>query len=416
MGPITLFDKSFLQSLTLDEAIWFDAFFMPVICPIFYTETLADLAKAQTNRTADEAVRIIAKKTPEMSGSPCLFHQELAARNLLGYDVPMNGRIPRPGGRYVRGGGRSGIVYDEDPETKAFGRWQDEQFFEVERLFAAGWRRMLEEADLNEIAKVLRDHGVDGKSCTSLEHAKRMAQEIVEGSSNPYTRLAVAARFFDIPQQYHSTLIEQWEDLGRPTLTAFAPYAAYVLTLEMFFHISIAANLISSERPSNRTDIAYLFYLPFCMMFVSSDKLHRRSASPFLRSDQQFVWGPDLKDDLNRLNTHYLALPEEERDLGVMRIASHPPIEGGFLTTKLWRKWMSKTVFSERDHAEAMDPEKSRELVEQLSAFTEGETLSASQSPSTNDEVEAMSIRRSVRRRKGSWYLVPKDLPDTTHE
>ena len=414
MGPITLFDKSFLQSLTLDEAIWFDAFFTPVICPIFYVETLADLAKAQTNRTADEAVRIIAKKTPEMSGNPCLFHQELAARNLLGYDVPMDGRIPRPGGRYVTGGGRTGIVYDEGPETKAFGRWQHEQFFEVERLFAAGWRRMLEEADLNEMAKVIRDLGVDGKSCTSLGHAKKMAQEIVEGSSNPYTRLAMAARFFDIPQQYQSTLFEQWEGLGRPALSAFAPYAAYVLTVEMFFHISIAANLISPERPSNRTDIAYLFYLPFCMMFVSSDKLHCRSASLFLRSDQQFVWGHDLKDDLNRLNTHYLALPEEKRDLGVTRIARHPPIKGEYLTTALWRKWMSDAALSEPDYAGELDPENSRKLVEQLNAFTEGETLSASQVSKTNDEPEAMAIGRSVHHRKGSWYLLPKDLSDPT--
>ena len=47
MGPIALFDKSFLQSLSLDEAVWFDAFYMPVICPIFFVESLADLAKAQ---------------------------------------------------------------------------------------------------------------------------------------------------------------------------------------------------------------------------------------------------------------------------------------------------------------------------------------------------------------------------------
>ncbi len=27
MGPIALFDKSFLQSLTVDELVWFDHFF-----------------------------------------------------------------------------------------------------------------------------------------------------------------------------------------------------------------------------------------------------------------------------------------------------------------------------------------------------------------------------------------------------
>lgn len=164
MGPITLFDKSFLQPLSLDEAVWFDAFFIPVICPIFYVETLANLAKVQTNRTADAAVRIIAAKTPQLSGNPCLFHKELAAHNLLGYDVPMDGRVPRPGGRYVTGGNRTGIVYDESAEMRAFARWQAEEFFEVERLFAAGWRTMLDDANLHEIAEGFRKLGVDGKS------------------------------------------------------------------------------------------------------------------------------------------------------------------------------------------------------------------------------------------------------------
>ena len=186
---------------------------------------------------------------------------------------------------------------------------------------------------------------MDGKSCNSLEQAKEMAQEIVDSSSNPYERLEMAVQFFHIPQQHYSTLIERWKALGQPVLSAFAPYAAYVLTVEIFFHISVAANLISSERPSNRTDIAYLFYLPFCMMFVSNDRLHRRTAKLFLRSNQEFVWGSDLKDDLKRLNTHFLALPEEERDQGVLRISRHPPIEGEFLTTALWRKWMSDTAF-----------------------------------------------------------------------
>lgn len=28
MGPTTLFDKSFLQSLSTDEAVWFDNYFL----------------------------------------------------------------------------------------------------------------------------------------------------------------------------------------------------------------------------------------------------------------------------------------------------------------------------------------------------------------------------------------------------
>lgn len=416
MGPITLFDKSFLQSLSLDEAVWFDAFYMSVVCPIFYVETLADLAKVATNRTADAAVRIIAQKTPELSGGPCAFHAELAVHNLLGNDVPMDGRIPRGGGRYVTGGGRTGVVYDESPEMKAFARWQDEQFSEVERLFAAGWRTTLGNADLNVIARQFRSLGVDGKRCTSLEQASSMAQNIVAASSEPFKQLDMAVRFFDVPREHHRKVVARWEARGQPALSTFAPYAAYVLTIEMFFHISVAAKLISSGRPSNRTDIAYLFYLPFCMMFVSNDKLHRRTASLFLRPDQQFVWGPDLKSDLGRLNAHYLTLPEAERNLGVTRIAKHPPTDAEYLTTTLWRRWMSDKMFSERSKTGAADPGRAHKLVEEFRAFTEGETLSPEQFPKTDDEVEAMTIKRRLRRRKGAWYLLPKDLPSPTPE
>jgi len=416
MGPIAVFDKSFLQSLSLDEAVWFDAFFLTVICPIFYVETLADLAKAHGDRSAETAVRIIAQKTPDIGGSPCVMHMEMAIHNLLGYDIPMDGRIPRPGGRHVSGGGRTGVVYDESPEEKAFARWQAEQFHEVERLFAADWRKTLEAMDLNEIAKGLRAIGIDGKVCASIEQAADLAQAVVNEASSPYERLGMAVRFFGVPRQHHAAIIQRWKEKGQPVLSAFAPYAAYVLRVEVFFHIALAASLISADRPSNRTDIAYLFYLPFCMMFVSSDKLHRRIAKLFMRPDQEFVWGPDLKVDLKRLNEHYLALPEAEREKGVMRLSRRPPADGDFLTTKLWSRWMNPGAFAERDHASEMDSEKSEMLVEQLKAFTKGKTISQEDIPSLSGEPEALSIERKIPRKKGAWFLVPKDLPPAKDE
>lgn len=50
IGPIFLFDKSFLQSLSVDESVWFNNFFICNVCPIFYCETLADLGKSVSQR------------------------------------------------------------------------------------------------------------------------------------------------------------------------------------------------------------------------------------------------------------------------------------------------------------------------------------------------------------------------------
>ena len=74
-----LFDKSFLQSLSVDESVWFDRHFAPVVCPVFYAETLADLAKEPTaSGPAEKQVRTIAQKFPEMSGYPSASHLNMA--------------------------------------------------------------------------------------------------------------------------------------------------------------------------------------------------------------------------------------------------------------------------------------------------------------------------------------------------
>jgi hypothetical protein len=66
MGPNVIFDKSFLQSLNVDESVWFNHFFLSNICPLFYIETLADLDKKNNiNRPADRVVGEIASKFPE---------------------------------------------------------------------------------------------------------------------------------------------------------------------------------------------------------------------------------------------------------------------------------------------------------------------------------------------------------------
>ena len=84
MGPITIFDKSFLQSLNIDEAVLFDHFFLSNICPIYFLETLADLEKTViVGRSPEEEVRILAAKTPQ-HGKPNMFDTKIYTGNLLG--------------------------------------------------------------------------------------------------------------------------------------------------------------------------------------------------------------------------------------------------------------------------------------------------------------------------------------------
>ena len=412
MGPITLFDKSFLQSLKIDESVWFDNFFYSVICPIFYVETLADLRKPKLRRPPEQEVGIIADKFPEMYALPTPNHQETAILDLLGNYAPLTGQIPASGGRLVELGEQRGIVYDQSPEAKVFLRWQSREFDAIEREFASDWRAKLESLDLKKVADGFRDIGISGRNCKSLPEAKSIADVLVSGPNKKFETLRQVCLVLDVPERERQLILRRWLMSERP-LSIFAPYAAHILTVELFFQISLAADLISSDRPSHRVDIAYLYYLPFCQVFVSSDKLHRKCAPLFLREDQSFIWGQELKSALSDLNEHYCRLPESEKEKGVMQFAPYPPPELESIVSKTWDRHLP--IWREDAKEPRIKPYPNPELNNKLTNLYNAPSL-----PDTVDvdpeNVDLMSIKRMVHKKKGNWLQLPHDLEDNDNE
>ena len=78
-----------------------------------------------------------------------------------------------------------------------------------------------------------------------------------------------------------TTVLERWNTVNQPALTHFAPYASFILRVEAFLAIAHEYALISYD-PNSRSDITYFHYVPFCNVFVSSDRLHLRTAKFFL--------------------------------------------------------------------------------------------------------------------------------------
>ncbi len=409
MGPITLFDKSFIQSLSLDESVWFDHFFYSVICPIFYVETLADLSKQMPEgKTAEKEVSKIADKFPEMTGNPCMYHAELSIANLLGNPVSMDGRIMIRGGIPVKSGERRGFVFENFPETEAFDRWQRGNFFEVEEKYAKEWRQAVSSLDLNQSSSLLQKFQIDPNECKSLEDAYRLANGIVS-ANRPYDQMALAVLFLQIPKEHHQSILQTWQLRGLPPIQSYAPYASFVIKVELFFQIAVAAGLISASRPSNRVDIAYLFYLPFCMVFVSSDKLHRRCTPLFLRDNQSFIWGLDLKEDLKQLNERYKNLPIDVKEKGIMGFASTPPQEEDYITSSLWDRHLNPN-WRDKEEIKTELPPSNKELVDELNKFSNAEPLKLGEVDFDAESAEAMSVQRMIRKKKGNWFQVPKDL------
>jgi hypothetical protein len=413
MGPIALFDKSFLQSLSLEEAVFFDHFFLPVICPLFYVETLADLEKhVREGRTPEQEVGMIADKVPEMSGHPCAYHIDLGATTLFGANVALDGRIPIAGGRPVKVDGKTGFVHAESAAAQAFRRWQEREFLVVERQFAQMWRTSLNNLDLAGIAAGIQAMGITPGNCRSLQDAKAIVDKSLErDDAGAVDQLNLALGLLEIPPEYDFRLLGRWATHGRRSLRRFAPYAAHVVAVELFFRIALGAALIGTADANNRTDMGYLFYIPFCHLFVSSDHLHRRCAPHFLRADQSFVWGQDLKADLCRLIKLYAGRPEEEKELGLMRLAPTPPAEDEGLVVQLWDRhllplWRKRATAGPQPR----DPEQDAELAAHINRLADAQGIPHDQMNFVPEDAHFVQIQRRVTKRRGGWWQLPKDL------
>jgi hypothetical protein len=219
MGPIALFDKSFLQSLSIDESVWFDHFFLTNVAPIFYVETLTDLNKpALKGRTPEREVSIIAEKFPDMHGIPCAHHTDLCINDLLGYSVPMTGQIPVSRGHLAKYAGKTGAVFQQSPESEAFSRWQDGEFREIERLYAQYWRQELQNLDLREVAGFFKALGINEKSCSNLQDANNLARAILHTSDKQSELMPSALIFLNVPYHLHHDIQKKLEYRWSSTL------------------------------------------------------------------------------------------------------------------------------------------------------------------------------------------------------
>lgn len=406
MGPITLFDKSFLQSLNIDESVWFNHFYLCNICPLFYIETLGDLEKEMKNgRTAEEVVGNIADKFPQ-SGTPNAYHESICYYNLLGHDIPDYGQILINYGRPVKENGKSGIVIEEAPEAEVFRRWQKREFLEIERLYAKEWRKQLSCIKLSELFELLNNFPYDISLAKSLEEVKEIVVKFLSSPNYVPQQLYFISKLLNIPQYKYYEILQIWQANGFKPISEHAPYVCFSLLIDLVFIISMMRGFISSERSSNRTDITYLKYLLFTNIFVSSDRLHKKLAPLFLTEKQMFIWGVDLKADLTKLNNHYLRLPDSIKEKGLHYFAPYPP-KGNYLTTEIWKRYMNVKDFSDEYY---YLPEQNMETISEMNRLSEAPTVKSSEIDFDINNPDFMMLKKVVDKKRGSWYILPKDI------
>lgn len=415
MGPILIFDKSTLESLNPDEAALLDQFFLTNIVPVFFMETLADLEKnVRPGRTPEDVVGNLAYKTPDANSRPNVHHATLIQGELLGAgSIEMRGVPIISGGREVELDGKLGVVHEESPEEQAFQRWQRKEFGDFERSAAKVWRESLSKVDYGSNKDYFQTLFKKNGSPTTLQGAKDFAQSLVDGADQDRV-LRWGFRLLGVSHEVRKRAESRWFSQPERLLTKFAPYFHYVLSVEVFISVAIAAGLIPEGEPSHTAlDVAYLYYLPFCMVFTSSDKFHKNTAPLLLKPDQDFVWGPDLKSDLAKLDAHYSALPEEVLNRGLYSFASKPPADGKFLVSRLWDKhfktWRERPELSPQPKSEAGD-----RLIDRIKRMHKlSKQSGATPTRPDHPEPDEVMFTRHVYKTKGKWKRFPPEVENS---
>src|SRR5207247_430124 len=104
--------------------------------------------------------------------------------------------------------------------------------------------------------------------------------------------------------------IDKWFSEGRPLLKDFSSYGAYCLRANLLLAIGLTNENIFYPDKNDRKDLEYCYYFPFCEVFSSDDRKHRKLASILLDSDQDFVKGSELSSDLKQLAEEWKKLNE----------------------------------------------------------------------------------------------------------
>jgi hypothetical protein len=221
-----------------------------------------------------------------------------------------------------------------------------------------------------------------------------------------------------IAPEARAVVIRKWREDWSKSIKDYAPYFSYIISINLFFYIGTVINLFTKFKhpQTHMVDIAYLYYLPFCNIFTSNDKLHVELAPIFMRKDQQFIIGTELKEDFANLDKHYDALPDEVKNTGTIVFAPCPPDDVSFLTTRLWDSYMAKTwrklqdSIRKFDGTDDIDPEMEKKMKDGLTKFVkEGKEVDPNTLKNL-EEANHVMMTSMVSARKGKWQKFPPEV------
>lgn len=345
MGPLLIFDKSFLQMLAPAEVAECGLHFQFVSTPVLVREIIADLDKPPSTpgRLPADVVKALARKMRDESGLQCPDWRILTTANLCGCNISMIGQVPvDPTAPNVRSsnGGRW-LLYDGVPDQAMWARWAEGDFSPGDTTDASLWRQSLAGLNLDAIRESWRPFSARHFAGTSDMPTLIAGVEDLVHCSKPDVQLEllkVLLDFVSAPDEAKALAFKPLLDRTYGRIRDYAPYAASVLKLQLCYCCGLARGFIG-PRASDAIDLQYLLYAPFCMAFASADKLHR-ALWPAAAGVNDFVWGTDLKQDLAARLTFRSRMSEDQLTAHGEVHGFYPPEIEGSIVSDLWRRYM----------------------------------------------------------------------------
>jgi hypothetical protein len=334
-----ILDKSSFQGLTIAEHIERDRYFLENVTPVLLREILGDLSKEEPGRLAEDTVKGLAKKFGGSGGQVNVDYRDLCLAELDGVRIPLaDGQIVPDHMTVVEqpDGSTAGWL-EPGPWNYRIIQWARRKFIDGERLAAKRLRDEARSFHIDSMLKRLRRNQVLLPKARNFDDLREVVGDLLDRRALRPVWLSWVLEEVGVPASVRDAARHRWRASGGPALESFAPYLAFCTKTFLLFAVGTHHGLLTA-RPTNRVDIEYLLYLPFCEVFVSDDKLHRQLAPMLLRDHQSFVEHKEFRADLTNRIAQRAALGRDVVARRSFAFGSYPwPVKGSVLT-RLWLK------------------------------------------------------------------------------
>ena len=394
MGPTLICDKSTLQALNKDELSVLRKYYSLNLPPILLMEILGDLKKHPNAEDGRKEVEMLANKILPACSTVNVDFRFMIRGELAGHKVQMTGVPVLRGARQIADpDGKLGLIFEEPKEHKALLRWQIRDLDGAEVLLAEAWKLSSQSIDLEGMQKKLKNSYSGTINLRNLAETGSFVDGLLR-TAPPYQLLLWF--FGDASIVLHGNepqRLEALRDAPPGSINAILPYTSYCLRAALIFHFGLAFALVST-RATNRLDLEYFYYAPFCHLFSSGDKFHRKMAS-LINNEKVFVEGSALKADLANLAKHRMMMESQGNADGSRN--SVPPSNEASITYQAWKDTM-KPGFDKvaKDISSHLTPEISAKILKKYRQMMNNRHHSQAPSVSMED-CEFIIMEHSVR-------------------